>query len=263
MVDVFEEVEEQLRSARYQTIIRKGWPFVAGALVAGVLVTLAVWGFNQQKLNAAAKASATYQLGLDALGKNDKAGAEARFAEVAKSGPPIYKALAMMQQAGLRTNDRKTAEAVVLLDQAAGLAKDPIVADAARLKAAYAAFDTATLADIEKRLQPLTEAGRPYAALAREALAMKRFASGQSGPAKSALQLLAISPDAGEGLQARANIAMGLIDAGQGKNLPAAAAAAAALPPSAALPPAPPPGVDPAAPPAGAPASPAPTGAAP
>ncbi|HTI66490.1 MAG TPA: hypothetical protein VL460_02965 [Caulobacteraceae bacterium] len=254
MVDVFEEVEEQLRSARYQTIFRKGWPFVAGVFVAGVLVTLVVWAVNQQRLAAAARASETYQQALDAMARNDKAAAEKDFAEVAKSGPPAYKALALMQQAGLRSTDGKTAQAVALLDQAAAAATDPVVADAARLKAVYVAFDTASLADIEKRVDPLAKPGRPYSALAREALAMKRLSVGQTGPARQALSLLTISPDAGQGLQARANIAMGVIDAGQGKSLPAAAA----LPPSP-VPPAPPPG---AAPQDAASAAPSPTGAA-
>jgi hypothetical protein len=262
VVDVFEEVEEQLRSARYQTIIRKAWPYLAGLFVVGVLVTLAVWGVRQQQLNAAAKASESYQQGLEALAKGDRAAAEQRFADVAGSGPAGYKALALMQQAGLRTTDRKTAEAVALLDQAGAAAKDPVLADAARLKAAYAAFDTSSVADMEKRLEPLAANGRPYSALAREALAMKRMAAGQTAAARQAFSLLAISPDAGEGLQARANIAVGVIDAGQARSLPAAVSAAAALPPSAALPPAPPPGAAPAGPQSRAPASPSPTGAA-
>lgn len=252
MVDVFEEVEEQLRSARYQTIFKKGWPFVAGAAVAALLVTLAVWGVREQQRSAQAKASESYQQGLDALAKGDKATAEAAFAGIAKSGPPAYKAMALMQQAGLRSADKKTAEAVALLDQAAGVAKDPTVADAARLKAVYNLFDTAPLAEIEKRLEPLTKTGRPYIALAREALAMKRMVSGQTAAARQALSTLAISPDANEGLQTRVNIAMGVIDAGQAATLPAAAKAAAALPPSAALPPPAPPAGPQSAAPAGA-----------
>lgn len=233
MVDVFEEVEEQLRSARYQTIVRRGWPYLVGAVVLALAVTATVWVMREQGLRAAASASETYQQGLEALNTGDGAAAEKLFAEIAASGPPAYKALALMHQGSLRAGDGKTAEALARFEQAAEVAKDPIVADAARLKAAYIAFDTASLADIEKRLEPLAEAGRPYSALAREALAMKRMASGKTAEARQAFALLAISPDTGQDLQTRANVAMGVIDAGQAGGVAPAVAAAAALPRSA------------------------------
>lgn len=232
MADVFEEVEEQIRSARYETIVKKGWPYLAGALVVGVLATLAVWAWNNHQLAQSAAASEGYQAGLDALAKRDAKAAETAFAAVAKDGPPTYRALALMQQADLRMVENKRTEAVGLLDQAAGIAKDPTVVDAARLKAVYAVFDTASLADVEKRIEPLNQTGRPYIALAREALAMKRLASGKTAEARQSFSLLAISPDAEQGLQGRANVAMGVIDAGQAANIAPVAKAASALTPA-------------------------------
>jgi hypothetical protein len=232
VADVFEEVEEQLRSARYETIVKKGWPWLAGALVVGVLATLAVWAWNNHQAAESAKASEGYQAGLDALAKRDSKTAEARFAEIAASGPPAYKAMALMQQADLRVNENKLAEAVVLLDKAADTVKDPTLSDAARLKAIYASFDTASLAEIEKRVEPLAKTGRPYIALAREALAMKRLAAGKTAEARQAFSLLAISPDAAQGLQGRANVAMGVIDAGQAATIAPVAKAAAGLTPA-------------------------------
>ena len=232
MVDVFEEVEEQLRSARYLTIAKKGWPYALGAAVAALVVTFGVWGWQAYRLNESAKASEAYQKAFDALGVNNPAGADTGFAAVAKSGPRGYQAAALMQQAGLRATQNKTAEAVALLDQAAKVAPDALMADAAGLKAAYLVFDNATLPELEARLTPLAAPGRPYSALAREALAMKRLVSGHTAEARQAFALLAISPDAGEGLQARAQIAMGEIDAGQAAGLPAVVKAAAALPPA-------------------------------
>ena len=232
MVDVFEEVEEQLRSARYLTIAKKGWPFALGAVVAALAVTLGVWGWNTYKLNESAKASEAYQKAFDALAVNNVAGADAGFAALAKSGPKGYQAVALMQRAGLAATQNKDAEAVSLLDQAAKVAPDPMLADGAGIKAAYLVFDTATLPELEARLTPLAAPGRPFSALAREARAMKRLVAGHTAEARQTFALLAISPDASEGLQARAQIAMGEIDAGQAVNLPAIVKAAAALPPA-------------------------------
>jgi hypothetical protein len=232
VVDVFEEVEEQLRSARYLSMVKKGWPYAAGAVAAALLVTFGVWGWTSYRAAESAKASEAYQTAFDAMAQNKGPAADAAFAQVAKTGPAGYKAAALMQQAGLRTSQGKTAEALALFDQAAKATSEPLLADAAGLKAAYLVFDTATLPELEARLTPLAVAGRPYSALAREALAMKRLVTGHVAEARQAFALLAISPDAGEGLQACAQIAMGEIDAGQAPNLPGVVKAAAALTPA-------------------------------
>jgi hypothetical protein len=232
VADVFEEVEEQLRSARYQTMIRKGWPYAAAVIVLALVIWGGYWGWTAYRANQSAKASEAYQQAFDALAANNGAQADKGFAEVAKSGPRGYQAVSLMQEAGIAATDGKTAQAISLLDQAAKVSPDPLLADAATLKSAYLQFDSISLPDLQAKLTPLTVAGRPFSALAREALAMKRMVSGQTAEARQAFALLAIAPDAGEGLQARAQIAMAEIDAGQAPNLTQIAKAAAALTPA-------------------------------
>lgn len=254
MVDVFEEVEEQLRSDRYLTLAKKGWPYLAGLAVVALLIFAGVWGYRHYQATQAAAASQAYAA-ASALGvKNDLAGAERAFTAMTKSGPPAYRALALMHVAGLRVGAGKPAEAVPLLDEAAKLAPGPLLADAAALKAAYILFDTTPLPEIRKRLDPLTEAGRPYAGLAREAVAMKQLAAGQSAEARTAFSALSLFPEATDELRSRAQAAVALIDSGAYATANRAAALAATLPavppPGPTLPGAPP---QPASPPAGAP----------
>lgn len=254
MTDVFEEVEEQLRSDRLRTFFLKGWPYMLAVAAAALVVFLAVWGWRHHQESQASTASEAYSAAAEQLQKGDVAGAERGFTELSKSGAPAYRALALMQIAGRRLEAGKTAEGVQLLDEAAKVAPLPMVADAARLKAIYALFDTASLDEIRKRVEPMTAAGRPYSALAREALAMKQLAAGQTAEARTALSLLSLLPDATDDLRSRAQAAVVLIDSGSAKSAPQIAAAAAKLPP---LPPAPPPGTAPmsgSAPVQGAPA---------
>lgn len=232
MVDVFDEVEEQLRSERYRNFFLKSWPFALGLVVVAGLVFAGVWGWRAYETQSAGKASTAYSAAMDLMAKNDMAGAEKAFAEIAKSGPKGFKPLALMQEAGLKLNKGDTPGAVALFDQAADAAgKNAIIADAARLKAAYALLDTASLAESEKRLTPLIEKGRPYAALAREALAISRMAHGKINEAKADFALLAISLDAPDGVRNRAQAATLVIDAGQAPLLADLAKKAAALPP--------------------------------
>ncbi|KAK0349551.1 hypothetical protein LTR94_032647, partial [Friedmanniomyces endolithicus] len=74
--------------------------------------------------------------------------------------------------------------AVALLDEAAKAAKDPILSDIAALKAVFLVMDTASLEDVQKRLEPLTGDKRPMQAFAQEALAMAQLQHGKTAEAR-------------------------------------------------------------------------------
>ncbi len=232
MVDVFEEVEEELRAARYQRLVQRGWPYAAGAVVLALLVTLGVWGFNTQQQNQQAKASIAYNDALLALATGDLDGADRRFASLSASAPAGYRTLALMQQAGVRVQKRKDEEAVRLLDQAAKAAPDAVLMDIARLKAAYLVMDTHPLSDVETRLQPLTDDSRPFHLQAREALAMARLQAGKPQAAVGDLGLLTLSQDVSEATRTRAQMAKLLVQSGSAAALPSAARATPVMPPA-------------------------------
>jgi hypothetical protein len=75
------------------------------------------------------------------------------------------------------------------------------------------------------------EDGRPYRLQAREALAFAKLMAGNTAGARGDFVVLSLSPGAGEGVQQRAQAAMGLIDSGSMKALPAIVKAAIAAPP--------------------------------
>jgi len=230
VVDVFEEVEEQLRSERYRQLARKAWPYLAALVLAGLLVFGGIWGYAAFQQSQSARASEIYAQAASAVAADDRAEAARLFGELGDSGPRTYRALALMQLAALRTDAGEMDEAISLFDQAAGIAREPIVQDAARLKAAYLVFDTASIEDLRARLDPLAEAGRPYAALAREAVAMKQLVAGQTAEARSAFSALSLLPDASDDLRSRAQAAVALIDSGSAEILSEVVELAAALP---------------------------------
>lgn len=248
MTDVFEEVEEQLRSDQYIALARRYLPWGIGIIVGGVLIAAAVWGYGDYQTRQAGKAAEAYAEALVSVTKGDKAGAYAQFDTVVKVGSKGYKALALMQQGGLRLEERKTDEAIKLFDAAAEIAPTPVIGDAASLKSAFALIDTAPYADLEKRLKPLTETKRPYRATALEALAIAKLAAGKIDEAKSDFGVINLLPDAPAGMRERANAAISLIDSGTSKSLKDIAKAAGALP----EPMAPPPGLSNANPQVGA-----------
>jgi hypothetical protein len=253
--DVFEEVEEQLRSDRYKALALRLLPWVVGALALALVAALGVWGWREYTERESAKASETYSQALDAFGAGKLDHAKRLWTEVSTSRSRSYKTLALMQLGGMEMADDNAAAAVRHFDAAAEAAPSPVLEDAARLKSALALVDTAPLKDMEARLKPLMEEGRPYRIQAREALAFAKLMGGDLTGARGDFVVLALNSDASQDVRQRAEAAKGLIDSGAVKSLPAAVKAAAALPrPAPQAPGAPPP----AAPPAPQPQAPGP-----
>ncbi len=219
MVDVFGEVDEQIRADRLRAFMKRAVPAFIAALILSVLVVVAIEGYRMYQTSQSAKASQAYQTAMDAAAKGDDAKAFPLFDVLAKGSGP-YKALALMQQGGIRMDQDKSAEAATLFDQAAAAAgKNQVVADIATLKSAYAVLDSAPLDQMVAKLTPLTETGRPYRIQAREALAMARVSAGKMADAKSDLVAISLLQDTPDSARQRAQAIIALIDSGTAAGL--------------------------------------------
>ncbi len=230
MTDLFEEVEEQLRSERYRALSRRYTPWALGGVAAVLIVVFGYWGWDVWRSGAIAEASEQYDSATQAFGAGDMARASELWTEVSNSPIGGYKSLALMQLAGLQIQEDNIAEAQKLLDQAAEAAPDDIISDMARLKSVFSVLDTAPYQDLEARLTPLMEDGRPYRLQAREALAIGKVMAGDIAGARTDFVVLSRSLNVPEGLKSRAEAAIGLIDSGSVDAVPTVAKAAAALP---------------------------------
>ena len=229
MVDLFDEVEEQLRSERYKSLAVKYGPIVIALVVAAVLIAGGVLGWKAYQTSTQAKESQLYATALTARDANDEAAAKARFEEASKSGPKAYRALALMQLGGMALDKNDAKGAAALFDQAADLGADPVITDAARLKSAFALLDTAPYAEMESKLTPLAKDGRPYRILAKEGLAFAKVVANNFTGARSDFVSLTLLTDTPQDVRERADRMIGLIDSGTVKAMPAAAKAALAV----------------------------------
>jgi hypothetical protein len=243
VTEVFHEVDTQLRAARFQMMVRRGWPYALGLAAVAAVIGLAVWGLGAYEQSVASQASDGYAAAAALLQTGDLKGADAKFAAVAKSDAKAYRTLALMQQAGLAANRNDQKAQIALLDQAAQAAPNPILGDAAKLQAAYVAMDSASYDAVHARLLPLAQVGRPYRLLAKEALAMSELAAGKLVQARNDLQVISLSVDASEIQRNRAAAAIALTQSGSWASLSAIAKASAGLTPQA-----PPPQMGPGAP---------------
>lgn len=214
MSDIFEETEENLRTEQWIKIAKTTLPWVSAGLAAALVIALGVWGWQSWQASIAAKASETYEAGLDANQKADKVTAKAKFEDTVKAGNATYKAMALMQLAALADLDKNTDEAVKDLDEAAKATNNPLLSDTASIKAAYLLMDKSSFADIQKRLTPLMKDGRPAAALAKEALAMAKLQNGDIKGARADLSTLMITLGTPDGVKQRAGATVAAIDSG-------------------------------------------------
>jgi hypothetical protein len=236
VTDVFEQVEEELRSERYKRLARTWLPVVGGVLLVALIAALSFWGWDNWQTSKADKASVAYDRGLESLQANNPVGADAAFVQAVNEGNGAYKAMALMHRAGIAVDANRIPDAVRLLDEAASASRDPLLSDPAALKAAWLAMDIETLPQLEARLEPLTDEDRPFSAFAREALAMARLQHGQTAPAREALVLLKNGLDTPQIVSQRADLAIAAIDSGAAANLAAIVRAQAAIPAPAAPP---------------------------
>ncbi len=219
MVDVFDQVEEELRSDRYKRLARTWLPVAGGVLLVALIAALAWWGWQKMETSKADRASIAYQRGLESLEANNLVGAEAAFVQAADEGNAAYRALALQHRAGIAVQQNRVPAAVELFDEAAAASGEPLLRDGAAYKAALLLMDTASFEDIQARLEPLTEEGRPFRAFAREALAMAQLQHGKTAEARSTLVVLKNSLDTPREITQRAELAIASIDDGTAANL--------------------------------------------
>jgi len=223
LVDVFDEVEEELRKERYQALLRQWGPWVGGAAAA---IVVAVAGYQLWEWRSgvtADEASAQYMEAAEALAAGDVENAETGFAQLAESGPRGYAALALLRQGEIALQQGRADEAGRLFEQAAERAPDATTGQLARYKAALARFDGLSYDDLTVRLDPLTQGAAPFGALARELMGAAAIRDERWDEARSTYELLSVAIDAPPGVARRASEALVYIR----QNAPAEPAAAA------------------------------------
>jgi hypothetical protein len=233
LTDLFEEVEEQLRSDRYRELARKALPWVLGLAAVALVAALGVWGWQQYRLQVTNKASEAYNAALEAQAQGNTAQAAKLLNDAANAGSRAYKSLALMQLGGLKMASGSPADvkqAVAYFDQAAAAAPDDVLGDAARLKSALAILDTASFVEVEGRLEPLLKEGRPYRVQAREASAFARLLKGDEKGARSDFVWIQSALDAPDNARQRAAAAISLIDSGSAKMVAPTVKAELAMP---------------------------------
>ncbi len=211
MSDIFHEVDEEVRREQ----LKKLWDSYGGFFVAAaVLVVLGVaaWrGYEWYEGKKAAEAGAAYDTASQLAVNGKHSEAEAAFAKLASQGTAGYRVLARLREADeLAARDPKAAVAAydaVTTDGSAG----PLLQQVAGIRAGLILVDSATLAEMTRRLEPLAQPGAPFRHTARELLALSAWRAGDVATTKRWAEAATGDPAAPAGIRARIDMLTTLV----------------------------------------------------
>ncbi len=211
MVDIFEEVDEELRRDKYQDLLRKYGPWALGGALAIIVGTVGWQGFEAWQTSNRETASDSYLVAMTQVENGQLALAAASLETLADQGTAGYAPLALIQRGNLALEQGENAIAAEFFEQAATAANDPLLQDMAEIRAVWASWDTLSFSDIDLRLSRLVNGQSPFRHLARETIATAALRAGDHERARTQYQFLAFATDAPAGVQSRAQEALALI----------------------------------------------------
>jgi hypothetical protein len=211
VADIFHEVDEEVRREQ----LKKLWDRYSIYLIAlAVLIVagMAGWrGYEYWVAKKAAAAGAEFEAAVALSEQGKQAEAEAAFAKVVAEAPAGYRVLARMRAASVLAQS-KPADAVKAFDDlSADASLGAVWQDLAAVRAGLLLVDTAPLADMRRRLEPVTEPTRSFRHSARELLALSAWRNHDNAAARKYLDMIAGDAESPVGVRARADVLSALI----------------------------------------------------
>jgi hypothetical protein len=205
------EVDESLRQDRMLSLAKKYGPWLIGAFVV-LLIGVAAWiGWKEYNLSQSRAHSEEYIAAQQLAAEGNLDGAKAEFERLTGDGPQIYRVMARLEHAALLETTGDLDAALAEFDRAAEDARDPVMRDTARLRAAYIVAETQDFPALQTRLAPLIESDSRLSYLARELLGIEAWEAGNLDLARETLQNLTLAFDAPQEVQQRAQVALSVI----------------------------------------------------
>lgn len=173
------EVDEELRSERFQNFWRSYGKLVIAAAVA---IIVGIAAYNYYIYSKATEAAASGDAFIAAVklaeeGKSDEA--IAAFSALEKGSNKTYQSVARLRAAAELQKTGKVQEALKQYDALAGdNAADINLRSIARIRAGLLLVDTGTVTEVEARVGPLSAPGGAYRSSAREAIGLAYYKAG-------------------------------------------------------------------------------------
>jgi hypothetical protein len=212
VVDIFDEVDEDLRAERAQLLLKRyaGVIVAVAVLIVGTAAGWQGWRWYQTRQDQAA--AVEYLAAMNMVGSPAGASGAARnpaaiaaFGKLAADAPEGYRTLARLHEAALKAASGDLPGALAIWDHvAADPSTDPLLRDLASLMWAAHQIDSGDPSLLRSRLKALATPENAWHPLAEEQLALLDVRLGKADEAKAALKSLTQDTTAPNGVRGRA-----------------------------------------------------------
>jgi len=211
--DIFHEVDEEVRREQLKKLWER-YSIVIIALAVLVVGAVAAWrGYEWWEGKKAAAAGSEFEAAMTLSEQGKHADAEAAFNKIAANAPAGYRTLARLRAAA-EIAQTKPSDAVKAYDE---IAADPSLGaalqDLAAIRAGLLLVDTASLAEMQRRLDPLAEPGRTFRHSARELLALAAWRNHDVAATRKYIDMITADAESPPGTRSRAEMLSALIKA--------------------------------------------------
>jgi len=216
VVDIFQEVEEDLKRERNEALWRKYGKYIVGVAAVIVLGVAGREGWKSYKENSRIENGTRMAnaIELAQAGEEKQDAALGALDAIIADGNAGFVALGHFQKAAVYLRAGAKDSAVAELEAIAGNSDvEKIYRDLAVVQIAMNNADGANSKDLIARLEPIAVPENPWYYSAREMIAMLHIAVGEIEAAKPLLTEIADDSEAPSGMRARASEILKAVDA--------------------------------------------------
>ncbi|QDZ09807.1 tetratricopeptide repeat protein [Devosia ginsengisoli] len=192
--NIFQEIDEELRSDRMRALWRRFGPYVIGAAVAVVALVAVNEGWSWYHANNAAQSSDELYAAFDLIDGGDLPAAQSQLDTLIADGSGSYPVLAQFRKAGVMAREGATADAVAAYDELANTQSNPRLRELALVLGATLMVDAGSLADVDSRAGSIAAEGGPLRNAAREALGLAQYKAGDFAAAQTSFEAVVNDP---------------------------------------------------------------------
>jgi len=209
--ELFDEVSEEVRREQLKKLWDQHSILIIGAAFL-IIAAVAGWrGYEYLEAKKAATSGAAFDKAIELSDQGKHAEAEAAFNSLAATAPSGYRMLARLRAAAEVAN-RDPQAAVKAYDEiATDSGADALEQSLAKVRAASLLVDTASYADMLKRLEPETVPEAAFRHTARELLALSAWHANDTTAARKWLDMIANDAETPPGLRSRAEAMQALL----------------------------------------------------
>ncbi len=205
MVNIFREVDEDLRREHYEKLWRRYGNYVIGAAVAAVVVTAAIVGWRDYQTRQRLTQGDSFARAVTLATAGQRRAAADAFESLAEEAHPGYATLARFNVAALRAERGDLAGAVAIYDELAETAVNETLRSLAVILSVSYSLENADPAELSERLAPLTAEDNPWRYSALELTALLSGRTGDKERERDIFTRLFEDPGAPAGIRARAS----------------------------------------------------------